>query len=201
LILAVGLAAGALAQGRGFGVLGSPAFLLRRTEVQTDLKLSEDQKKSLMAALEKLAADNQGLRDKLQNASDDERRKLIGDFQAAQTKAINAVLNADQQKRLRQVSLQQAGAAALADDPKVAEELKLTDEQKAKVRDLLMQQFDAVRQAFQGGAGAAAFDKADALRKETNEKAVALLTDEQKTRWKNLVGAELKLQPFRPAMN
>src|SRR3954447_6307214 len=77
LILAVGLAAGALAQGRGFGVLGSPAFLLRRTEVQTDLKLSEDQKKSLMAALEKLAADNQGLRDKLQNASDDERRKLI----------------------------------------------------------------------------------------------------------------------------
>lgn len=198
--LATLTAAGALAQGGpgfGFGAFGSPAFLLRRAEVQADLKLSDEQKKSLMEAQQKQMAANQGLREKLQNASQEERQKILADLTAEQTKTINAILNPDQQKRLRQISLQQQGPGALATDMQAAAELKLTDEQKAKIRDLQMQQGQAVRALFQGGANAETFEKITALRKETGDKIAAVLTDEQKTRWKEMLGTELKLPPMR----
>jgi hypothetical protein len=202
--LAVIVAGGALAQGRpgfGIGVFGSPAFLLVRPEVQTDLKLSEDQKKSVMEMLQKLRADNQGLGDKLQGASQEERQKILADFRASQMKAVNAILDEHQQKRLREITLQQNGVIAWTTDPQVAEALKLTGEQKTQLSDLLMKQAQGIREAFQGGAGQEAFEKVSAIRKETNEKAAALLTDEQKAKWKAMLGAELKLAPFRPAGN
>lgn len=190
---AVTLAAcGAQAQAP-FGIFGGRMFMLRRPEVQTELKLTDDQKKQLMEAAEKLRASGQDLREKLQNASQEERMKILADRTAEETKVLSGILNKDQQGRLRQIVLQQQGLMA-AGQPDVADEIKLTDDQKAKVREILAQHRQSVQGLFQGGVNADAREKFVALAKETNGKIEAVLTADQKTRWKEMQGPEFKFQ-------
>jgi hypothetical protein len=191
LVLSAAIAGSALAQGGPRFLGGGPLMLLRMPEVQSELKITDEQKTKLMDVGQKAQASIQELREKLQNAAPEERQKVIADFQAEQTKAVNAVLNADQQKRLRQLQLQQEGPIAAA-RPDVATELKITDEQKTKIQGLMQSMQEQLRQIFQGGAGADARAKVQQLRKETGEKVAALLTDEQKGKWKTMLGAEFK---------
>jgi len=168
-------------------------FVLRRPEVQAELKLTDDQKKQLMEAGEKFRASGQELREKLQNASPEERMKILAERTTEETRILGGILNKDQQGRLRQIVLQQQGLTA-AGQPDVADELKLTDDQKAKVREILAQHRQSLQGLFQGGANAEARDKFLALTKETSGKIEALLTAEQKTHWKEMQGPEFKFQ-------
>jgi Spy/CpxP family protein refolding chaperone len=185
----------ALAQRRGFGRMGG-ANLLRRPEVQTELKITDEQKPKIETMLEQLREERQGLFQDLRDASAEERQKIMDKMYADESKRVNAILNPDQQKRFRQISLQQEGptAAARAD---VADELKLTDEQKKKVRELLVAQQEKQRELREaaGGDFQAIREKMEALRKETNDKVTALLTDEQKNKWKEMVGTPFTLAP------
>jgi hypothetical protein len=120
----------------------------------------------------------------------------MAEMQAEQMKQVNAILNTDQQKRFKEISLQQQGYSALA-QPAVADELKLTDDQKSKLKDILQHQQESMREIFQsaGGDRAAAQEKMQTLRKETDDKIAALLTDDQKTQWKAMLGSPFKLEP------
>lgn len=196
LALSMMVAGTAMAQ-RGFGRgMGGGANLLRRPEVQAELKLTDDQKTKVTEMLQKLRESQQARRQDFQNASPEEMAKLRAEMQAEEMKQVSAILNTDQQKRFKEISLQQQGYSALA-QPAVADELKLTDDQKSKLKDIVQHQQEAMREIFQSAAGdrAAAQEKMQALRKETDDKIAALLTDDQKNHWKEMLGGPFKLEP------
>jgi Spy/CpxP family protein refolding chaperone len=196
LALSVMLCGTALAQRGGFGRMGGGANLLRRPEVQAELKLTDDQKTKVNDMLAKLREDMQGRIQDLRDASPEERQKIMAEMQADQTKRVNAILNTDQQKRFKEISLQQQGYSALA-MPDVQADLKLTDDQKSKIKEILQHQGEAQREIFQNAQGdrEAARSKMEALRKETDDKIAALLTDDQKNQWKAMLGTPFKLEP------
>jgi hypothetical protein len=105
-------------------------------------------------------------------------------------------------KRYRQLTLQRLGPAALAESS-VQEELKLTQDQRTKVDGIARDQAAQLREARESAAGdrAAMRTKTAEIRKKTGEKLEALLTEEQKTQWKAMLGAPFTFPtaPNRPA--
>jgi len=179
-------------RGQGFGMRGGGAMLLMASDVQADLKLTDMQKTQLRDTMQKMQTDAQGLREKLQNASQEERLQIVQKFQADQQKSVSAVLNPDQQKRLHQIELQQQGTMAIA-SPEVAAELKLTDDQKQRISAIMQEQQQAMRTLFQSAGGTGGFNadlrtKMQTLRKDAETKLAAVLTEDQQKQWKEIQG-------------
>src|SRR6478609_8652446 len=108
------LASSAFAQrGGGFGGRGGGANMLRMPEVQTELKLTDDQKTKVTVALDKLREQRQGQGQDFQSLSQEERQKLAAQRRAEDDKALADVLNADQMKRYHQLQLQQQGLSSV----------------------------------------------------------------------------------------
>lgn len=197
-VVAFGVLAGGVAQaqrgGGRFGgmMMGGGIQLLRRAEVQTELKLTDEQKSKINTLLEELREARRGLFQDLRDATPEERQKLMEKVQAEDTQRINAILNPDQQKRFKQISLQQQGPMAIA-SPEIATELKLTDEQKRKVQEIVAQMRESQRGLFQGGDREGVRERMEALRKDASEKITAVLTEEQKAKWKEMLGAPFSL--------
>jgi hypothetical protein len=131
-----------------------------------------------------------GGRGQFQDLSREERQRQLAERREAQQKQLAAVLNADQLKRYRQLELQRQGMLALSETA-VQDELKLTADQTSKVEGALQEQRQALRDARQDAAGdrQAMRAKTAEIRKKAEEKLGALLTDEQKTQWKAMLGA------------
>ena len=106
--------------GGGFGG-GGGLFLLMRPEVQAELKMTDPQKSQVQEASAKMRESTQGRFQQLQNATQEERVKLQAEMQAEQTKVVNGILNPDQQKRFKEISLQQQGLLQALGNPAVAE--------------------------------------------------------------------------------
>ena len=116
--------------------------------------------------------------------------------QAAGKKVVAEVLKPEQAQRFAQIERQQAPLQALA-DPEVQGKLNLDDAQKTKIAAMHDALQKEQRGAFRGGDQAdrrERMEKVQAARKEANDKAVALLTDEQKSTWKDLIGAPFELK-------
>ncbi|WP_025228529.1 Spy/CpxP family protein refolding chaperone [Fimbriimonas ginsengisoli] len=160
------LAVGAMAQGggrggqRGFGRFGqqSPTSLLRRTDVKEDLKLTDDQKSKLADVQQK---QQEKMRDAFQNSgiqfqpgtppSAEDQKKLqdmMTKLNEENTKEINAILDADQQKRLKEIFVQFQGNA-IAGNADYQKDLGITDDQKAKIAELQKKQGEAMQALFQ----------------------------------------------------
>ncbi len=176
---------------RGLGGSPSGAMLLGQKSVQEDLKLSEEQVKQVEEFTAKQREGASGLRD----ASREERMKRFTESREAGQKAVDTILNEEQRTRLKQISLQLAGPAALA-SPEVAEKLALTDEQKKSIEEVQSASREEMRSLMQGADGdrAEAFRKMQAVRQATEEKLKGLLTDEQKTKWGVLTGKKFEGQ-------
>jgi hypothetical protein len=197
-LLVIGVAAliasPAVAQQRGRGGFGGPAMLVNNEAVQKELKLSEDQvtkgKEALQGVTEKFQEEFAKLRD----LDQDERRAKMPELMAKQSEetyaALEKVWKPEQIKRLKQIGVQQQGLRAFM-SPTVAKSLKLTDEQKEKITSLQMEQGEEMRglRGEGGGDPAEMMKKITAMNKEFTAKAVAMLTPEQKTEWKELTGA------------
>ena len=112
---------------------------------------------------------------------------------AAVLKAINDNLEPDQAKRLKQIRLQVRGFRVFA-DTKVQDELKFTDEQKTTVKTAMSENAEKMKELFKEGLGKGGFQKIQEINKETQAKVIAVLTDTQKDQFKEMVGAEFKLQ-------
>src|SRR5947209_7248015 len=135
LVATMALAGGALAQrgGFGFGRGGGGANMLRTPEVQAELKLTDEQKTKVTDLLAKLREQRQSQGQDFQSLSQEERQKLQATRRAEEDKQLADVLNADQMKRYHQLVLQQQGMTAVLDKT-VADQLKLTDDQKTKIQ-------------------------------------------------------------------
>lgn len=170
--------------GRGLGALGpGRLFLLSQESVQADLKLSDEQKNKIRALQEEQRQAFQGLA----NLSREERAKRLRELSEKTEKELTSLLKADQQKRLQQIQLQlrlrQGNYAAVLNDPEMASQLGLTNEQKEKVKQLNAES-EKLRESFQGGNREEIFKRFQELR----AKYEGVLTEQQKAKLKELGG-------------
>lgn len=196
LAIMVAAAAPALAQrgrggGFGGGRGGNSLSLLTQKSVQDELKMSEEQITKAAEQVEKQRESFAGLRD----LSREERQVKMQEREKANQALLAEILKEDQLKRFKQISLQQRGGQALS-DPEVAQALGLSTEQKDRIQAIQEASQGELRELFQAGAGggdrAELQKKAEALRASVNEKATAVLTAEQQTKWKEMNGAPFK---------
>jgi Spy/CpxP family protein refolding chaperone len=170
-------------------------MLLRSPDVQKDLKITDEQKTKLEDAVKKetekrqeqFAAMKEGGFDK------DKMQAAMKEMAEAADKTVKEILNADQQKRLKQITWQQAGSAAFSDKD-VESALKLTDEQKDKIKGLNEEMGEDMRNIARESQGnrEEMQTKMTALRKETMEKAEGVLTADQKKSFTAMLGAKFE---------
>jgi Spy/CpxP family protein refolding chaperone len=178
----------------------SPLQLLGQKSVQEELKMTDDQTKSVGELSQKQLRGLAGLQD----LDPEEREKKFSEMRKEAEKNISEILKPEQAKRLNQIYLQQQGAQAF-ERPEVVKDLKITDEQKAKIKDMREAAEKEIRSGNRPGGG----DRMEVRRRmqEMNrtagEKIVStVLTEEQKTKWKEMAGApfkgEIRIQGGRP---
>jgi Spy/CpxP family protein refolding chaperone len=167
------------------GGFGGGAMLLSQKSVQEELKLNEEQVKKVDELLTKQREAFGASRD----LSREERQKQFAESRAAGQKAVGEILNEEQQKRYKQISLQLQGPGALG-DPDVASAIGLSDDQKKSVEEIQTAAREEMRALFEAGGGDR--EKFRTARDATNEKLQAVLTDEQKSKWKELTGEPFK---------
>jgi hypothetical protein len=211
LALSVSLAPVAGAQGggggrgqRGMGGGGGLALLTIK-DVQTELKMTEPQ-------VAKIAEKQQEMQGKMQELfqgggaggerpSREEMQARQAKIRELQSKAVNDILDTKQQKRFAQLEYQSMGVSGASQRKEVADALNITEDQRTKMREIQQAQFEELRNS--GGAGfgpdatpeerAAMMKKFQDLQKAANEKIVTtVLTDAQKTKWKELIGEPVK---------
>jgi len=184
--------------GRGMGGFGFNQFLLANTSVQEEVKVTDEQK------------------EKVREFATKEREEMMSRFQGgdrptpeqmaennkktaeARDKFAKETLKADQYKRYTEIRLQDAGVMAFADD-KVVSELKLTGEQKDKLKslgeDYTKDRMELMQSARGGGGNPQELgQKQTKLKQEFATKAEGVLTSEQKAKWKELTGKPFEVR-------
>jgi hypothetical protein len=200
------LASPALAQGRG-GSGGGAAGFLMAPNVQKDLKLTDTQVKKFQETLREIAERHQGDYTALRDASPDVRWTKIATLNETVSDEVKSALSfsAEQSKRFDQIGLQAHGLNAFASRT-VDESLKLTDDQKSKIRELV----EATRSSFAGASNnnASEQERTDArnkravAQKENMAKVQSMLTDDQKKAWQELIGEPIHIEyPARRSTN
>jgi len=208
-IVALGLVAlmagPALAQqgrggGRGGFGGGGLGMLLGNASVQQELKLDAAQiekSKELNTKLrEKVTAATQGLEGQERFTK---MREMSKELNTEANTAAKDFLKPEQLKRLHQIQHQVQGAQAFTDEH-VQTKLKLTDAQKTDIASIVEASNTEMRSIGQGFQSDPEGTRAKMTehRKETISKIESKLTDEQKTSYKELLGAPFEIKFDRP---
>ena len=219
-MLAVGLAgllAGlALAQPGGGARLARPTYwgntLLQNKSVQEELKLTADQIDKIReishSIYEKHREELDALEEKLGGEKDRKKREPVNQMRLRineeARKGQEEILNPQQKKRLKEITLQQRGTGAFSEE-EVQNALNLTADQKDKIKTIENDFHKQWREilppdAFRNRAELPErFKKMDALRKESLDKVLAILRDDQKKKYKEMSGAPFELKIERAA--
>ena len=194
------------------GTRGSLLGLLRREEVQKELKLSEEQVAKVGEIGEKLREamreeyaglreieDAQERRAKMTELSNQFDRKALGE--------LREVLSREQMMRLFQIRLQVRGTLDALNNRRIAGRLNLTDEQREKAAALEKATQDKVTEAYaplrdlsqeeRRQKMTELREKTTKLREEAEKKALGLLTAEQKEALEKMKGEKFELPPRR----
>ena len=131
------------------------------------------------------------MRELFQGGFSDEARQKMQELNKEGQKIVKEILKEDQQKRLDQVSLQVQGGRALA-RPEIAKKLGITEDQQGKIKEELTAAREKMQELFQDGPSDETRKKVQELNKQVGEKILAMLTDEQKTKWKEMTGKDFK---------
>jgi hypothetical protein len=158
-------------QRRGGG--GGPTMYLSAKSVQEELKLSEEDAKKVTDALGGID------------------RQATPEERAEKTKKIlSDNLKEDQIKRLNQIMWQKGGIGGAISNADVQTALKLDDAQKEKIKGIRDESQKAIRDL--GRPSADNRTKIQELRKKASDDITAVLTDDQKKAWKDMLGEEFK---------
>jgi Spy/CpxP family protein refolding chaperone len=113
-------------------------------------------------------------------------------------RAVEAVLRPEQCSRLHQIRLQKRGILAL-EETQVQKRLSLTRSQKNRIR-AFAEEYHRQMEELAQSRGRAATRQRDTLSKETMDRALALLSDEQRRSWRELRGetfdVDVRLPPI-----
>jgi hypothetical protein len=147
-------------------------------------EFTEEQKERMTKFMDKLGQ----LKDTPEDKLEDKIREVFKDEIEGPTKEVEKILKPEQMTRLRQIARQQGGPSAYL-SPENSKDLKVTDEQKKKLKDIADELQKDTMALFQGGGfSPETREKMQMLNKEASDKAAAVLTDEQKSKWKELTG-------------
>jgi len=195
LCLVLGLASLALAQQQQPPIAG-PGGLLFDPSVKKELKLSDEQLGKLKDSLGKVMSKYKPEFEKFQKSppTPEQSEKTIKAFHEDSWEAVKGVLDAKQLTRFQQILWQMGGIGAL-EDPDLQKELKLTDEQKKKLENVFTESGKKFQELQRKGERSP--EKYQAVGKELEEKANGVLSAEQKTKFKELMGPKFEFP--RPA--
>lgn len=183
--------------GGGFGGMGGGGIMrvLMDQEQSAELKLTDDQKAKLEGLRETLNPDEEtqakfrDLFGKMNSESDDEKAaareefRILGRDIAKKGEAeVQKVLDPTQFKRLKELGLRSSGTRAIVDEDQ-ATALNLSQDQKDKI--------NAIMQENSGGGGRGfrmSREEREKLQAETDTKILAVLSDDQKNKWNEMLG-------------
>lgn len=162
--------------------------------VQGELKLSDDQK-SKLTALNEEARGNRGGGNRLGRDASDAERAAARAEQLKRTqeenKKVEAILNADQNKRIKELALWVRGPAGLGDE-ETAKELNLTQAQKDQLTTINEAVGSRMRDVFQNNQGdfQKIGEESAKIRTSAEPEYLGVLTAEQKTKYEAMRGAK-----------
>jgi hypothetical protein len=170
------------------GSLTNAILLLDQKPIQEELKLDKEQAAKVADAFKKQLTTRQAIRD----LEAEERPKKIAELDKESEKIALDILKPEQTKRFHQIALQVLGPRAFT-RPQVIVALKLTDGQKVQVDEVLKEVANQVKGLRQpGGNRSAVQKKMRELAKAGQDKIVQTLSNDQKTKWKELTGETFK---------
>jgi Spy/CpxP family protein refolding chaperone len=187
--------------GRGFRIppVVSDLMMMSSQPVQEELKLSAEQSAKIDAIAKQMRQDAMEIISGLQDLTPEEREEelpnvmeMVSDSAKELQSQVDDILDDEQTARMNELSLQRRGVDAL-DDKKVIEALKVTDDQKkelASIRDEAGAKQEEIIKEGLGGDRNEMRQKIQALQKETGDKALAVLTTEQRDAFDELKGAK-----------
>jgi hypothetical protein len=162
-------------------------ILLRQKSVQEELKLTADEVKKIDEFTNKEYAEAR----KALKLGQAERRKKFKALGDANRKFLKDTLKPKQLKRLDQIWMQCTALMQLR-RPEIAEKLKLTKDQSAKIETLQKEARKELAKFLRAKITGKSDEKMATLRAETRKKVMAILTDKQKEIVKELVGEPFK---------
>lgn len=208
------VAATAQAQRGGFGGGTQSAYqLLNNKSVQEELKLTDEQKSKVKEVVDKIFAEAKekgggfgGGFKNFKDMSQEEREKAFAKIAEANKatnekamKELSPVLKEEQLKRLKQIEVQQMRMGAFT-DAETGKALAITDQQKEKIKGIADETGKDARE-IQTAIFSKEMDakdgnkKIEAIRKDGMDKVLAILTDDQKTKYKAMVGEPFEYRP------
>jgi hypothetical protein len=194
----------------GGGTRGATSLLpqvVSNKDLQSELKVTDEQTGKFKDVAAKQADATKKLRELFTGGERPDRAKMTeitGEMTKVNeeiTKVVTDTLTTEQKKRVKQIEVQRMGLRAFA-NADVLKALKLTDEQKAKVKTIGDEAGTGRRPGGRPQPGAerpdaAALAEAAKKRAEATAKAMAKvaaeLTDDQKKAWKELTGEKFDL--------
>ena len=177
-------------RGRGFRRLFgiSQAQLASLPEVQTELKMTDEQKTRVAEINDELGED----RRELWGTGFDRWSEIRGRMErlnSAASQHVDEALDPIQRKRLQEISIQQNGPRALH-EPDVVAELGLSDEQQAKLATAGEENNQAFEKAFAESGREDWRQRAGELADEADKRLLGVLTKQQQARFEQLQGEE-----------
>ncbi len=175
--------------GPGFGDPMASAALIGLVEVQRELKLTDEQKPQVGDVLSKMQEQTRSVFESfnpqeiftLEEKERDERfakmRTKMEEVTKQTSERLGRILDKKQSVRFAELRLQRGGVGTLVRED-IAKQLKLSDEQRDKLRGVIEQN--------------PPFFATPDQRKKVESDAIALLNDSQKDQWAKLKGADFK---------
>jgi len=162
-------------------------ILLRQKSVQQELKLTDEDAKKIGEFTSK---QHDAFKD-LPKLGENEQKQKLAAMEKENKQFLADTLSAAQRKRLEQITMQLTGLMQLA-RPEVAKALDLTDEQQQKVKQFQKESRPALEEVIHAKNREARSEKLAKLRADNRRKIMGLLTDEQKAKVMELVGARFE---------
>ncbi len=211
LMLAMTFVGTTWAQGPGGGRgawmarFGGLAGLVSNDQVQKELKLSDEQITKVAEVTEQLRGEMQEQMAALRDVQDREQwpakmRELMNESDRKARQQLREVLDEGQMRRLFQVRMQVRAVSESLTNEWLANRLQVTEEQKEKLEQITqetrtrqMELFGEMRNASEEQRDELR-QKSNDLRTEANDKALAVLTAEQKSSFQEMQGEKFELE-------
>jgi hypothetical protein len=196
--------------GVGFRMMGDspndPSYLLTSESVQKELAISDDQKANLQKQQAAQTAAAPAFFRQFMGLPQDEMQKRLDERAKEIRNQLSKILTPKQMDRLAEIYLQVVKADALNFD-EVAKKLGLTVEQKEKLRSLGEQARSKSADLMSVYNNGQPVDrekqkeiqqKLKEVKSDRAERSLALLTEDQKTRFEQLQGAKFDISTIQP---
>ena len=161
-------------------------FLLQKPAVLDDLEATPEQRTQLAAVFE--SPPDESSRGRREGSTDEQRQRALTIAREHEA-ALSTILSANQRQRLGQIALQCQGPRAFR-EPDVVRTLRLTAEQKDRLRTLETESFRGLFDRNRKEQPAA--DSLDDRIRAIVQKLLTVLTSEQLEQWRSLTG-----RPYR----